>query len=523
MNSRIRLLTAVLAACAFLLISAVPALADDYIVITDPATGSTVGPNTWHGIWVLVNFDLDVSPEPYCEMTHGTTTIESTCATFDDSHVPAELPSGETYTFKVTAYHNGNAAVATSVFTVDSTAPVPAISPLANGFTSDNTPTLSFTSPTDAVGASSQCAVTTTEVAPPTDATGATGGATGGTGATGASGVTSCPAPYSSYTAEALADGQYFFWVRMDDQVQNHGDWSHYGFTVDTLPPTVSAALVSTGAATYTNQLRPSFTIDAADLNLDTVACMFDAQPAAGCAVGAYKAPSDLADGGHSLTVTATDKAGNSQSAVVPFIVDTTPPSVAITAPEAGAEVTSNTPDVSLALAGGTAECSFDGAAFAPCDVTGKAPPLKNGAHKLVVRATDLAGNTSNTSAEFTVSDPDQLIDVPTGKFAGSKTKVKKGVFGFALGWRFAINGVPDSDAACHGTAILTFKARTGKSGAVKQTRRVALTPANGQCTAGTLLKLKAKLRGRPATLTLEFSGNEFLKDFKFVKKLRKI
>ena len=101
-----------------------------------------------------------------------------------------------------------------------------------------------------------------------------------------------------------------------------------------------------------------------------------------------------LADGAHSVVITATDAAGNTGQSTVLFIVDTAPPVVTITGGPTG---TINVPDATFTFtseAGAIFECSIDGGAFTGCS-SPKSYTVAAGAHTFSVRATDAAGNPS--------------------------------------------------------------------------------------------------------------------------------
>ncbi|QFZ83301.1 hypothetical protein GFK26_11270 [Variovorax paradoxus] len=134
----------------------------------------------------------------------------------------------------------------------------------------------------------------------------------------------------------------------------------------------------------------------------------------------------DLAEGAHAITATATDKAGNTSepTSAVNFTVDTSAPSVpsidevkddvgakqgALTN---GATTDDPTPTLSgKAEAGSTVTVYDNGAKLgtAVADANGNwsytpTTPLAEGEHTFTVTATDKAGNTGAPSAEFTVT-----------------------------------------------------------------------------------------------------------------------
>lgn len=127
-----------------------------------------------------------------------------------------------------------------------------------------------------------------------------------------------------------------------------------------------------------------------------------------------YTRGTDLTDGGHTVTATTTDRAGNTgpDSAATRFTVDTIKPNQpVITAPAEGTHTNDTTPAVTFGAepgayvdlyAGGT----LLGSATADADGNGSitvSPALADGPYDFVVRATDAAGNVSDDSEPVNV------------------------------------------------------------------------------------------------------------------------
>ena len=110
-----------------------------------------------------------------------------------------------------------------------------------------------------------------------------------------------------------------------------------------------------------------------------------------------------LADGAH--TVSATVALGgetSSNSNTNTFIVDTLAPDTSLTSvPAALTSSSSATFSFSSNEGGVSYGCSLDGSAYAPCSTPITFGGLANGAHTLVVRATDGAGNVDATAASY--------------------------------------------------------------------------------------------------------------------------
>jgi MYXO-CTERM domain-containing protein len=112
-----------------------------------------------------------------------------------------------------------------------------------------------------------------------------------------------------------------------------------------------------------------------------------------------------LAEGPHTVTVTATDPAGNTSppSTAITVTVDTTVPDTFIdSGPEGTVSETSATFDFSSTEESVVYECSLDGAAFTLCSDPVTFTGLAEGEHTLRVRARDAAGNVDATPASRT-------------------------------------------------------------------------------------------------------------------------
>jgi len=123
-----------------------------------------------------------------------------------------------------------------------------------------------------------------------------------------------CASSYSPLTADS-PDGTYAYDVTATDNVGNVATTSR-SFTLDRTPPAV--AITDAPALKYT----------ATDANLNAVTCTLDG---AAYPCSDASAPSGLAGGVHTFTVTATDKAGNSTSSTRDFTVDAAVPTTPTT------------------------------------------------------------------------------------------------------------------------------------------------------------------------------------------------
>ena len=179
--------------------------------------------------------------------------------------------------------------------------------------------------------------------------------------------------------------------------------------------------------------------------------CSLDGAAATPCASPFTVA--GLADGEHSVTVAAVDASGNVDAtpARTTFTVDTTAPETIISwapPPILTARAFSLAFTASEAA---TFVCSVDGSAAAPCASPLQLTGLGEGAHSVVVTATDAAGNVDPTPArsDFTVIIPalppaprptatpapkNALTSATVAKTASLKTLRKTGKLKITLG-----------------------------------------------------------------------------------------
>ncbi len=115
-----------------------------------------------------------------------------------------------------------------------------------------------------------------------------------------------------------------------------------------------------------------------------------------------------VTEGTHTFRVRAIDAAGNIDPtpASYTWTVDTTPPTVTITAPTQGG-TTGSTGTILYTVSDGSVSCTLDGHALS-CDTSGSFSfiGLSDGNHAFTVSATDAVGNTGATKVTWTVSSP---------------------------------------------------------------------------------------------------------------------
>jgi Bacterial Ig-like domain len=210
-----------------------------------------------------------------------------------------------------------------------------------------------------------------------------------------------------------LTDGVWVFQVR-----PVLGAPVSHTFTVDTTgpaPPTITEPADGTAVrqgVTLRGQTDPQSTVAVFDNGQPVGAASLDG-------VGWTFAIPELTEGTHAFTTVATDQAGNASqpSAPVNVTVDRTPPAAPqVSGAPAGSSVSFT---IAPAAEDVTLECLLEGpgqsAPFAPCGASQSYSGLAPGTYRFVVRATDRAGNVTETAHEFTVASVQpQITPTPT-------------------------------------------------------------------------------------------------------------
>ncbi|MFP2957252.1 Ig-like domain-containing protein [Myxococcus sp. 1LA] len=229
-------------------------------------------------------------------------------------------------------------------------------------------------------------------------------------------------AAFTACSAQAqfgpLADGNHTLAVRAVDAAGNvDATPATHDWEVDTAAPAVaitfpaSGEVLDTATVTYAGTAEPNSTVVVV-VNGNTVGTV----EADGSGQWTLPVNTPLAEGTHTVSVTATDAADNTSEPVShTFTVDAEPPETSFTQtpPLLSASATAT-----FAFASDespvTYECSLDGAPFSACDTPAELTGLADGEHELQVRARDADGNVDPTPASHTwtvdTTAPDTFI-----------------------------------------------------------------------------------------------------------------
>lgn len=213
------------------------------------------------------------------------------------------------------------------------------------------------------------------------------------------------PDPFRYLTFENLTDGNYRFEIRATNGLQVTSDVTSFAWTVDTEAPDVE---ITSGPNAATKNTTAEFEFSSTDEGA-TFECAIDGGTAEACT--SPVSYGSLGDGDHTVTVTATDEAGNvsDPAASRSWSVDTVSPVTSINSGPTGTVTVANASfGFTADKAGSTFECKLDSGDWAACTSPKAVSGLANGSHTISVRATDTLGNQgAGVDRTWTVNVPD--------------------------------------------------------------------------------------------------------------------
>jgi hypothetical protein len=300
----------------------------------------------------------------------------------------------------------------------------------------------------------------------------------------------------SAYDGTGLNDGQHTVTVTDTDVAGNVGTAS-VQFTLDTTGPATSATLAQDTGSSGSDRVTSKAGVNFGALEAGATRVI----KVDGTTVSAYDG-TGLNDGQHTVTVTDTDVAGNASTASVQFTLDTTGPATSATLAQdtgsSGSDRITSKAGVNFSAleAGATRVIKVDGTTVNAYDGTG----LNDGQHTVTVTDTDVAGNASTASVQFTL---DTKLTAPTAVLA-----VDSGTAGDGLTNNAGITfNTADTDATrvikVDGTVVGSYDASKLSDG--KHTIVVTDTDAAGNTASVTTnFELDTKLTAPTASLTLD-------------------
>jgi hypothetical protein len=305
-------------------------------------------------------------------------------------------------------------------FTVDRSASVSITSPAAGGHFHD-APTFNFTHDSDAADITCQTLK--------------------------GSDVVHASACTTQYIPQTDSDGDYTFRVLFTDAVGNTAQDTR-AFKIDTGDPNVSITSPTAGQHVKTG-FTPAFTATdggTAAANLGKQ-CKLDAGAYGAC--GALT----LADGPHTLSVKATDEAGNFREESVAFVADSTGPQVTINSgPPDDSIITTASATYGWSATDASAPlsqtCKLDGGAAAACTSPKTYSGLSEGSHTFTLKVTDALGTSTEVSREVFVNAVRPSVAITSGPAEGSVIKSTSATIGFKAAGGGAVSCSLDSETA---------------------------------------------------------------------------
>ena len=201
----------------------------------------------------------------------------------------------------------------------------------------------------------------------------------------------------------------------------------------DTTPPVMAITSPSSGAILATSDVFVSWSASDLRSGIDRFEVSLDGGPLVVLpATATSHTFTGVADGSHTINITAYDGVGNFRTVTVDFGVDTTPPTVSISSPSSGAVLSSGIVQITWTATDSTSGVdlifvSLDNEVKAALSGTASSFTLfvPDGLHTATITASDFAGNSGTVSVNFTVdtTPPTVSISSPSpGAFITSST-----------------------------------------------------------------------------------------------------
>lgn len=201
-----------------------------------------------------------------------------------------------------------------------------------------------------------------------------------------------------TWDSSTYAEGTYVLKVVTTDIAGNQAS-AQAEVVLDLTPPNLTVTSPTEGEAFNSASVTVSGSTDA------DATVTVQGQGVSVAEDGSFTTTLTLADGAHTLTVTATDPYGNSVSKDVNITVDTTPPALSVDQPS-GSPFLTNNPEVTVAgstEAGANLTVGGSAVSLAEDGSFSTTLSLAEGTHTVDVIAKDSLGNESKVSLEITV------------------------------------------------------------------------------------------------------------------------
>ena len=228
----------------------------------------------------------------------------------------------------------------------------------------------------------------------------------------------------SPYIINNLTEGNYDIFIRAVDINENLSEVQQ-SFIVDTTAPVVT---IDSGPVVIGAETIPSFVFTTSGDPV-LVQCRLDDEEFTTCS-SPYETVAQ-SPGNHVFTVRVTDAAGNSSEDTYSFIVDNTVPTIHVGfRPETYSRYRTHRIAFSTTEQA-TVECQLNDAAYERCTSPYELTDLDDGEYNIRLRATDLAGNSSEVLRRLIIDNEDPVAVFTEGP--GAITNDITPTFAFTL------------------------------------------------------------------------------------------